>query len=133
MDRAIDCAHLDEVKELLGEICGSRQYDWWLSVTDLDALVGCVTDLMALSNLHEALWSNDPVGDAVLQNVKAGRKRVAATSRRGRFGVTSSTSPSFRICRPLVRGVQPVPATEGDPLREIKASCPADVRARDHG
>ncbi len=52
---------------------GSGQCDWWLSGADHDALANCVSQLMSSSNLREALWSNDPDGNAVLREVRATR------------------------------------------------------------
>jgi hypothetical protein len=52
---------------------GSYQCDWWLSGTDRGALAEVVTDLMDLSDLREALWSNDVDGDALLREIRDGR------------------------------------------------------------
>jgi hypothetical protein len=52
---------------------GSRQCDWWLSGTDTDTIAEVVTDLMELSDLREAFWSNDLAGDALLREIKGGR------------------------------------------------------------
>lgn len=52
---------------------GSHQCDWWVSGTDTDALAEVVTDLMDLSDLREALWSNDVAGDVLLREIRGGR------------------------------------------------------------
>jgi hypothetical protein len=52
---------------------GSQQCDWWLSGTDTDTLAAVVTDLMDLSDLREAFWSNDLAGDALLREIRGGR------------------------------------------------------------
>jgi hypothetical protein len=52
---------------------GSQQCDWWLSGTDTDTLAEVITDLMDLSDLREAFWSNDLAGDALLREIRGGR------------------------------------------------------------
>jgi hypothetical protein len=52
---------------------GSHQCDWWLSDTDTGALAEVVTDLMDLSDLREALWSNDIAGHALLREIRGGQ------------------------------------------------------------
>jgi hypothetical protein len=60
----------DSVKIMLWS--GSQQCDWWLSGTDTDALAEIITDLIDLSDLRGALWSDDVAGDALLQQIRSG-------------------------------------------------------------
>lgn len=49
---------------------GSEQCDWWLSGTDTGTLTEVTRDLMDLSDLREAFWSNDLAGDALLREIR---------------------------------------------------------------
>jgi hypothetical protein len=46
------------------------QCDWWISGTNTATLRAAVAEIMPLSNLRSALWSNDDAGEELLRVVR---------------------------------------------------------------
>jgi hypothetical protein len=49
---------------------GPSQCDWWISGTDALGLRNVIEKLMTTSDLRTSLWSNDELGEALLQEIR---------------------------------------------------------------